>query len=113
MTLEESSGVRSLACGDLFGRACDDDPAAGMAAFGAEVDHVVCGLDDVHVMFDSQHRMACVHEPMQAVEQPLDVREVKSRRRLVENIEGMFGSLEFAQLCRQFDALGFAAGKRG
>ena len=93
MPLEESSRMRRLACGDLFGRAGDDDLAAGVAALRAEVDHVVCGFDDVHVMFDRQNRMPCVYEPMEAVQQPLDVREVKSRRGLVENVECMFGSL--------------------
>jgi hypothetical protein len=29
-----------------------------VAAFGTEVDHVVCGLDDVHVMFDREHCVA-------------------------------------------------------
>ena len=42
MTLEESAGVRRLAGGDLLGRAGDDDLAAGVATYGAEVDHMVC-----------------------------------------------------------------------
>ena len=85
--------MRRLACSDLFRRARYDNLSASVAAFRAEVDHVVCGLDDIHVVFDGQYRVACVHKSMQTVEQALDIGEVKSRGRLVENVECVFRSL--------------------
>jgi hypothetical protein len=41
--------------GDFFGGAGHDSFAAGVAAFGAEIDHVVVGLDDVEVVLDDYH----------------------------------------------------------
>ena len=56
--LEKPPRVRPPALRDRFGRAGDDDFAAGMAAFRSEVDDVVGGLDHVHVVLDEQHGVA-------------------------------------------------------
>src|SRR5690349_18476037 len=93
MVFQESAGVRRLARGNLFRRAGDDDLAAGMTAFRSEINDVVCGLDDVHVMFDREHGMSRIDEPVQAAEEALDVRQVESRGRFVENVEGVLRAL--------------------
>src|SRR5690242_15114156 len=46
--------------GDLLGRALRDDAAAAVAAFRAEIDDPVRGLDDVEVVLDDEHRVAGV-----------------------------------------------------
>ena len=58
-----------------------------LAALGAEVDDPVGLLDHVEVVLDHEHRVARVHQPLQHLEQLLDVGEVEAGRRLVEDVE--------------------------
>ncbi len=62
MTAQHAAGVRMLAGGDLLGRAGGDDPSAGLAALGPEVDDPVGRLDHLEVVLDHQHRVAGVDE---------------------------------------------------
>ena len=57
--------MRPLARGHFFWRTCNDDFAARVAAFGAEVNDVVGGFDDVEVVFDEQDGVACVDEAIE------------------------------------------------
>src|SRR6185295_19579448 len=86
MTSQETARVRALAGRDLLRRAGDHHFTARMAAFRAQVDDVVRGLDDIHMMLDCKNRVSGVHQTMQAVEQALDVREMEPRSRFVQNI---------------------------
>ena len=74
-------------CGDLLGRALGDDPAAAVPALGPEVDDPVRRLDHVEVVLDHEDRVAGVDEPVEDLEQLLDVGEVEAGRRLVEQVE--------------------------
>src|SRR6186713_1199142 len=74
--LEIAAGMRRRALRNLLRRAGDDDSSAGVAAFGPEVDDVVGGFDDVHVVLDQQYGVPRVHQPVQGLEQPLDISEV-------------------------------------
>ena len=62
--------------GDLLGRADGDDVAAGVAAFGAEVDDPVGGLDHFEIVLDDDHRVALVDQLMQHLEQLRYIMEV-------------------------------------
>src|SRR6478609_7421114 len=86
---EELPGIRLLHLSYLFRRADRDKLAAGVAAFGAEVYQPVGGLDDVEVVLDHQNRVAAVGEPLQDVEQALDVGKVQAGGRLVQDIDGL------------------------
>ena len=86
--------------------------AAAGAAFGAEVDDPVRGLDDVEVVLDHDHRVAVVAQPVQHGQQQLDVVEVQAGRRLVEDVERAPG-VALGQLERELHALRLAAGERG
>ena len=55
--------------------------------------------------------LPCVDQPLQHLEQPLDVREVQAGRRLVEDVERP-ARRDLAQLRSQLDALRLAAGQR-
>ena len=44
-------------------------------------------------------------------QQPIDVGEVQSRRRLVEDVQVVLAALELAELAGELDPLGFAAGE--
>src|SRR5687767_48021 len=105
MRLQKSSGVRLFRPHDVLRRAGRDDPAAGVAAFGAEVDDVVGGFDYVQVMLDHEHRVAGGDQAVQAVEQAGDVGQVQAGGRLIQDIDDLPAALELAQLGGQLDAL--------
>ena len=71
----------------IGGGALEDDLAAVVAGAGAEVDDPVGVRHDRLVMLDDNHGLAGVDEPVQQVEQLLDVGEVQAGRRLVEDID--------------------------
>ena len=83
--------------------------AATVAAFRAQVDEVVRGLDDLQVVFDDDHGVAFVHQAVEHQEQLFDVRQVEPGGGLVQDIEGAAGG-PFGQLPGEFQALGLAAG---
>ena len=96
-------------CGDVLGGTGRDDlPAAG-AAFGTKIDHPVGGLDDIQVVFYDDDRIPAVHEPLEHFEQLVDVRKMKSGRRLVQKVERP-ARIALAELGGKFYALGLAAG---
>src|SRR5438445_10801286 len=70
------AGIARLVRRDLLRRPLGDEAAAAVAAFGAEVDDPVGGLDDIDVVLDHPHRVAGVAPPMQYFEQQLDVVEM-------------------------------------
>ena len=80
-------GVRALRARDFLGRAARDEPAAGVAALGAEIDDPVRGLHDLHVVLDHEERVAALDQPVERAEELGDVVEVEARRRLVEEEE--------------------------
>src|SRR3990170_43337 len=94
----------------FFGGALGDDVAAGVAAFGAEVEDPVGGFDDVGVVLDDDDSVAEVGEAVEDAEELLDVVEVQAGGGLVEDVEGAAG-LAAGELAGQLDALGFAAGE--
>ena len=80
-------GVARFTLANFLRRALADERAAAAAALGAEVDHVIAGLDDVEVVLDNQHGVAAVGELAQHAHQTLAVGDVQAGRRLVEDIE--------------------------
>ena len=68
-----------------------DDFAAAVAAFGAQVDDPVGGLDDFDIVLDDDHRVALLDELVQHLEQLAHVVEVQAGRGLVEQVEGAAG----------------------
>ena len=89
-----------------------DDFAAAVAAFGAEVDDPVGGLDDFEIVLDDDHRVALVDQLVQHFEQLRHVVEVQAGGRLVEDVERAAGRLA-RQLLGELDALRLAARQRG
>ena len=77
----------ALQARDLLRRAGHHDLAAGVAAFRTEIDDVVGGLDHVQVVLDQQHRVAGVDEPVERLQQALDVGQVQAGGRLVEDVD--------------------------
>jgi hypothetical protein len=75
--------------------------AAAVAAFGAEVDDPVGGLDDFEIVLDHDDRVALVDQLVQHFEQLGDVVEMQAGGRLVEDVE----RAPVARLDSSFDSL--------
>ena len=65
-----------------------------------------------HVVLDDDHRVARVDQAVQLAQQDLDVGRVQSRRRLVQDVQGVVAA-DALQLRGQLDALGLAARQLG
>ena len=104
--------MRRLVLANLFGRSADDDFTAVGPTFRADVDDPVCGLDDIEIVFDHDDAVACIDELVQYGKQFADVLEMKTGRRLVENVESAPGRA-FGEFPGELDALCFAARQSG
>ena len=62
-------------------------------------------------MLDDDDTVACVHETLQDFEQACRIGGMQTRGRFVKQVEGTTGRAS-SQFLGEFDALGFAAGKR-
>ena len=96
---------------NLLGCPLDHNLTTRRAALRPHVDDPVGRLDYIEIMLDHQHRVAHFNQPVEDDQQRVDVGEVQSGRRLIENIE-CAGRRGLAQYGGQFDALRFAARKR-
>src|ERR1700738_3805282 len=94
---------------EVGGCALEDDPAAVVAGAGAEVDDPVGVRHDPLVVLDDDDRLAGVNEPVEQTEQLLDVGEVQTAGRLVEDVDAAL----LAHVRGQLESLPFAAGQRG
>ena len=81
---QRRAGVAALALRHVGGRADADDLAAGIAAFGAEIDDPIGGADHIEIVFDDDDRVAALDELVERVQQRGDIVEVQARGRLVE-----------------------------
>src|SRR5215213_4759808 len=97
--------------GHVLRRPGRDHLTSGLAALRPEVDDPVGLLDHVEVVLDHEHRVARVDEPLQHLEQLLDVGEVEAGRRLVEDVERP-ARRHLRQLGGQLDPLRLAARER-
>jgi hypothetical protein len=79
---EVVAGVGVWGGGDEFGGAGGYDLAAGVAAFGAEVDDPVGGLDYVQIVLDDEEGAAAFDEFAEGGEEFLDVVEVVGSSRM-------------------------------
>ena len=109
--LEKLPGIAPLLAHDVFRRAGGDDLAAAVAAFGAEVDDPVGGLDHFEIVLDHHHGVAALDQLVQHFQQLRHVVEMQAGGRLVENIERAAGGA-LGQLLGELDALRLAAGQR-
>src|SRR5258708_14856380 len=89
--------------------AFEDDPAAVVAAAGAEVDDPVGVRHHPLMVLDDDDRFARVDEPVEEAQQLLDVGQVKPRGRLVEDVD----AAPVGHVSGQFEPLPLAAGKGG
>ena len=102
--------IESRVLVEVLDRAAVDDLATVLAGAGADVDDPVGGADGVLVVLDDDQGVAEVLEPHQRLDEALVVALVQADGRLVEDVED--ADQAGADLGRQPDALGLAAGQR-
>ncbi len=106
--LQVLSRVALLLLRHILRRALRDDAAAAVATIRAEVEDVIHRLQNVHVVFDDEHRVPEAHETLEDIEETPDVIEMKAGRRLVEDVERP-SRCALEELGRELHALGLAA----
>ena len=109
---EKAPGMRGGIGGDLFGGAGGDDLPTLVAAFRAEVNHPVGGLDDIQVVFDDDDGVAVIAQPVQDQQQLFDVVEVQAGGGFIEDVQRVAG-IALGQFARKLHPLCLAAGERG
>src|SRR5437588_322278 len=82
-----------------------------LPAPGSHVDQPIGRLDHIEVVLDHDHAVARVDESLEHVQQPLDIGEVQTRGRLVEDVERSPGR-HLRQLGGELHTLSLAAGQR-
>ena len=95
---QKLAGVRCLARRNLLGGATGDQFAALVASLRAEVDDIIGRFDHVQVVLDHHHRMPMIDQPVQAFQQPIDVGEVQTGRRLVQDVQVVFTAFQLSEL---------------
>ena len=115
--LQGNTGFTSLLVTytDAVARVGDYDLAnTPVTGIGAKFDHPVCIPDHIQVMLDDDQGMPLGEEYIESLEQFLDIMEMESGRRLVENKENPVLSrtvIADREEIRQFDTLALSAGK--
>ena len=64
--------------GEVFGGAGGDNFAAGVAAFGAEVNHPIGFGDEVEVVFDDEDGMAGIDEALEHLHKAFHIEHVQA-----------------------------------
>ncbi len=74
---------------DFVGRALGDQLATAGTGLRPEVEDPVGRLDHLEIVLDDDHGVAQVGQTVNHFQQVLDVVEVQSRGRLVEDVKGL------------------------
>ena len=106
------AGIGALRLRHLLRRPLRHDPSAVGTALRTEIDDIIRGFDQIEIVLDDNDRISRVHQFLKHLDQAVDIRDMQTRGRLVEDVDrpscGPPG-----QLRRQLDALRLAAGERG
>ena len=73
--------------GQFLGGASGQQAAAAVAAFRAQIDEAIRGLDDFEVVFDDDDGVAVLHQAVEDVEELFDVGQVEAGGGLIQDIE--------------------------
>jgi hypothetical protein len=96
MPAERAAGMRLRAAGDRFRCARDDQLAALMTAFGTQIEDPVGALDDIEMMLDHEHGMPSLDQPLETIQEALDISQVQPGRGFIQNIEIVAPAAELA-----------------
>jgi hypothetical protein len=104
-------GIGLFHARNLLRRALSHQAAAIFPALWTEVKNPVRVPDYVQIMLDDDHRIAQIGEPMQDVEELLNIVKMQPGRGFVQKIK-RFSGLALRKFPGLFDALRFAARER-
>ncbi len=110
--LQKLPGIRFLLLHYLLRRTLSNNPSPLISSFRTKIDDPVGILDHIQVMLDYDHRVPGSGQPLEDTEEFVDIGEVKTGRRFIEDIDGLAGT-PLAQFPGQFNPLGFAAREGG
>src|SRR5262249_26530839 len=102
---QEMARVRLLDLRHTLGGAQRHDAPASVPTVWTQIDDIIGSFDDIKVMLDDEHGVATVHQAGQNLEQALDVGEVQTGCRLIQNVQGASRAAP-AQLAAEFHTLG-------
>ena len=88
-----SAGIRAFLPGDLFGSAGRDHLSAARTTLGTDIDDMVSGLDEVHIVLDDKDGIPLLYEAVEDLYELLHIGVVEPDRRLVEEIDGALDML--------------------
>ena len=91
----------------LLGGAAGDDVSSTPPSLGSHVNNVVGTLDDIKIVLDHDDGVAFLDETIENAQQDLDILEVQTRGRLVENIDS-FTRILLGEFTGQLHALALA-----
>ncbi len=97
---------------DHFGGALSHDLPAGIASLGSKVDDPVGNLDNIQVVFNNHHSVTSIHQPLQDIDQLVDIGGMQTDRRLVQDIDGLPGGT-LGKFAGELYTLRFASGEGG
>ena len=103
--------VRSLVSSQPLGRTFGDHLAALVASLRPKIEDPVGRFDHIQVVLDDDDGVSGVGEPVEHIEQALDIGEVEARGRLVEDVERLPGR-DLGELGSELDPLRLAPGER-
>ena len=93
MLLQNSSQVAAGMTGgvlsDFLWSASDQDLAALVTTFRAEIDNPVAATDHVKIVLDADDRIALVHQPLHHIHQLVHVVEAEAGGGLINQIKGL------------------------
>jgi len=73
-------------------------PPSTITTFRAEIDDMISDFDHVEIVLDNQHRITSVNKFVQYIQQVLNILEMQSGSRFIENIKSFTGVF-FSKLC--------------
>ena len=94
---------------DLLRRPTRNNPATLFSAARAHVDDIVGIFNHIQVVFDDKDGGSVFNQRLEYTEEHLDIRRVKTDRRLIEDEDRVL--LGFSHLACKFQSLGLAAGE--
>lgn len=83
---------------------CKYEITTTISPFRTNIDYSICISDNIEVMLDDEDAISFFDQPVEYVEEFLNIRKVQSCSRLIENIESL-SCRSFGEIERELDAL--------
>ena len=96
---------------NLLRRPFRNNSSAFVSAFRSHIDNIIRCLNDIQIVFNDNDCIAVRRQSSENLGQLMDIRKMKSRRRLIQNVDSLPGTA-LAQLCCQLDSLCLPTGQR-